>query len=284
MAGQSATDPTHGGTFTDPAQSVIEKGKGKATEDVSMGEDDDDSSDEETGAEEDEPEPAEEDEDDLQEIDTDNIVGGRTRGKAIDYDKIDPSEFPEDDDDEDDDDFEDPDANHDAMQEFGTSSLHQRDARSALFDNYTGDRNRNASSSPAVGARAGYGYGYTGGSGSGAMNGSAGGGYRPATPNSKGQYSDAVLSELENQNDAEVEGISAKVKMLKDITVAIGDEIRDSSKLADTMNNSFDNTRVRLRGTMNRMLRMAEKTGVGWRVWLGFFAAVTVLFWYVWLF
>ena len=53
MAGQSATDPTQGGTVTDPAQSVIEKGKGKATEDVSMGEDEDDSSDEETGAEED---------------------------------------------------------------------------------------------------------------------------------------------------------------------------------------------------------------------------------------
>ncbi|KAI4138713.1 MAG: hypothetical protein L6R39_006654 [Caloplaca ligustica] len=85
------------------------------------------------------------------------------------------------------------------------------------------------------------------------MNGSAGGGFRPATPNSKGQYSDAVLSELENQNDAHVEGISAKVKMLKDITIAIGDEIRDSSKLTDTMNDSFDNTRVRLRGTMNRM-------------------------------
>ena len=68
------------------------------------------------------------------------------------------------------------------------------------------------------------------------------------------------------------------------LTVAIGDEIRDSSKLADKMNDSFDNTRVRLRGTMNRMLRMAEKTGVGWRVWLGFFAAVCVLFWYVWLF
>ncbi|KAL8991115.1 MAG: hypothetical protein Q9169_007942, partial [Polycauliona sp. 2 TL-2023] len=70
---------------------------------------------------------------------------------------------------------------------FGTSSLHQRDARSALFENYAGDRNRNASSSPAGGSRSGgggYGYGYTGGSGSGAMNGSAGGGYRPATPNS----------------------------------------------------------------------------------------------------
>ena len=33
----------------------------------------------------------------------------------------------------------------------------------------------------------------------------------------RGQYSDAVLSELENQNDREIEGISAKVKMLKDV-------------------------------------------------------------------
>lgn len=47
------------------------------------------------------------------------------------------------------------------------------------------------------------------------------------------------------------------------------------------MNDSFDNTTVRLRGTMNRMLRMAEKTGVGWRVWLGVFAAIILLFMYV---
>lgn len=68
------------------------------------------------------------------------------------------------------------------------------------------------------------------------------------------------------------------------MTIAIGDEIRESSALAEKMNDSFDNTRVRLRGTMNRMLLMAEKTGVGWRVWVGFFAAVMVLFIYVWLF
>lgn len=33
----------------------------------------------------------------------------------------------------------------------------------------------------------------------------------------RGQYSDAVLSSLESQNDSEVEGISAKVKMLKNV-------------------------------------------------------------------
>jgi blocked-early-in-transport protein 1 len=68
------------------------------------------------------------------------------------------------------------------------------------------------------------------------------------------------------------------------MTIAIGDEIRDSSALAEKMNDSFDGTRVRLRGTMNRMLVMAERTGVGWKVWLGFFAAVGFLFFYVWVF
>lgn len=36
----------------------------------------------------------------------------------------------------------------------------------------------------------------------------------------RGHYSDAVLSSLESQNDAEVEGITAKVKMLKDVSIA----------------------------------------------------------------
>ena len=69
-----------------------------------------------------------------------------------------------------------------------------------------------------------------------------------------------------------------------DALIAIGDEIRDSSAFAEQMNQSFENTSVRLKGTMRRMLRMAEKTGVGWRVWLGFFVAVFFLFAYVWLF
>lgn len=42
-------------------------------------------------------------------------------------------------------------------------------------------------------------------------------GYRPATPNSRGQYSDAVLSELESQNEEEVGNLVGKVRMLKDV-------------------------------------------------------------------
>ncbi|KAE8350755.1 hypothetical protein BDV28DRAFT_138524 [Aspergillus coremiiformis] len=163
---------------------------------------------------------------------------------------------------------------------FSHSNLHQRDPRasSSLFDSYGGD-SRPASRSPG---RVG-GYGYREYPSNESVNGaSIGGGYRTATPNAKGHYSDAVLSHLESQNDTEVEGISAKVKMLKDLTLAIGEEIRDTSTIAE-LNDTFDNTRLRIRGNMNRMLRMAQRTGVGWRVWLTFFLAVFVLFAYVWM-
>ena len=38
----------------------------------------------------------------------------------------------------------------------------------------------------------------------------------------RGQYSDAVLSELESQNDQQVEGILGKVKILKDVSGSLG--------------------------------------------------------------
>ncbi|KAK4183102.1 blocked early in transport 1 [Podospora australis] len=176
---------------------------------------------------------------------------------------------------------------------FGPSNLHQRDSRNDLFKGYTGTSSRPVSASPGPSSNnRGYGYGgyqppqQTSSSSShlGIGEGTSRGGFRPATPNKKGQYSDAVLNELESQNDQQVDGILGKVRILKDMTVAIGDEIRESSALAEKMNEGFDNTRLRLRGTMNRMLVMAEKTGVGWKVWLLFFAAVIFLFIYVWLF
>ncbi|USP80863.1 hypothetical protein yc1106_08137 [Curvularia clavata] len=132
----------------------------------------------------------------------------------------------------------------------------------------------------------GGGYGVGGGAGAGyGLNGAGAGEsvYRSATPNSRGQYSAAVLDELESQNDEHVGVLTSKVKMLKDLTHLIGDEIRDSTALAEKMNDQFESSSLKLKGTMNRMLRMAEKTGVGWKAWLGFFAAVVLVFWWVWL-
>ncbi|KAI9683745.1 MAG: protein transport protein bet1, partial [Bathelium mastoideum] len=166
-----------------------------------------------------------------------------------------------------------------------SSNLHQRDPRSALFSSYDNTAARNASPSPRPSSRPSYNnnnsYGYAtppanaepAGPAFGAYPGTSshnsnvnGAGRRSATPRTvEGRtgpvYSDAVLNELESQNDDAVEGMSKKVRMLKDITLAIGDEIRDSTALAEKMNDSFEGTRNRLRGTMTRMLRMAERSG-----------------------
>lgn len=168
------------------------------------------------------------------------------------------------------------------------SSLNRRNpATSTLFDSYPGSRPSSSTSdfrsqSPYTNSTTPNPYAFSGPGSNGvppAHN------YRPATPNKKGQYSAAVLEELESQNDNTATTLlSQKVGQLKQLTIAIGDEIRDSSTLADQLNNTFENTGVRLKGTMRRMLRMAERTGVGWKVWLGFFAAVWMLFVWVWLF
>jgi blocked early in transport 1 len=72
--------------------------------------------------------------------------------------------------------------------------------------------------------------------------------------------------------------------MMKEMSEAIGVEIRESSTLIENMNNNFESTRVKLKGTMNRMMIMAQRSGIGWRVWLMFFMLVFFLFTYVWLF
>jgi hypothetical protein len=106
-------------------------------------------------------------------------------------------------------------------QRFGSSSLHQRDSRSALFEGYAPEQSRRpASGSPST-LGGGYGYGGYGAQPSSGSLGVESQAYRPATPNRRGQYSDAVLSELESQNDAQVEGILGKVKTLKSVSEPI---------------------------------------------------------------
>ena len=129
--------------------------------------------------------------------------------------------------------------------------FHQRDARNALFSSY--DQARSRPSSAASGSPApprsssrnapyasspygvngsdpsstynayppsGGGFSAYPGNSSEAVGRSNGdGGFRSATPDKKGQYSDAVLSELESQNDDQASEMSKKVKMLKDVSI-----------------------------------------------------------------
>ncbi|PWN92869.1 hypothetical protein FA10DRAFT_246867 [Acaromyces ingoldii] len=72
-----------------------------------------------------------------------------------------------------------------------------------------------------------------------------------------------TAEDLEEQNDERLEGLSTKVKMLKDITLGIGNEVRDSTKDLDSLSEAFSNTSAFLGNTFSRMNRMARRQG-GW--------------------
>lgn len=121
----------------------------------------------------------------------------------------------------------------------------RQDARDDLFSSYnrsaSPSKSKNKSRASPYNAGAGYGYtpppssdangpsfgAYPGSSTNGSLfpgssSGSGGamsadGTFRSATPNSRGQYSAAVLDELESQNDQQVGVLTSKVKMLKDV-------------------------------------------------------------------
>jgi blocked-early-in-transport protein 1 len=110
--------------------------------------------------------------------------------------------------------------------------FHQRDTnRSSLFSGYD-QRSRPTSTSPnPYTASNGYSIpssssnntfaAYPGGGSSSTERDYAAGGaasFRTATPDKRGAYSDAVLSELESQNDEQVSEMSKKVGMLKDVS------------------------------------------------------------------
>jgi hypothetical protein len=111
----------------------------------------------------------------------------------------------------------------------GTPRFHQRDTnRSSLFSGYD-QRSRPTSTSPnPYTASNGYSIpssssnntfaAYPGGSSTERAN--SGASFRTATPDRRGAYSDAVLSELESQNDEQVSEMSKKVGMLKDVSIS----------------------------------------------------------------
>ncbi|CDW98664.1 hypothetical protein [Sporisorium scitamineum] len=95
-----------------------------------------------------------------------------------------------------------------------------------------------------------------------------------STSTSNGSYhsSDFVASaytatrtaeDLEEQNDQRLEGLTARVSMLKEITLNIGTEVRESTKDLGVLGEAFENTSAFLGGTFKRMNKMAKRQG-GW--------------------
>lgn len=96
-------------------------------------------------------------------------------------------------------------------------------------------------------------------------------------------YNQSLLSTLESQNEDELSSIHGKVKLLKDLGVRMGGEIRSSSKTMESLNDTFGNAGTKLKLTYNKMIVMSQNAGISWQVWFLFFFAVFLFFFWVWI-
>nr|XP_019012080.1 blocked early in transport 1 [Kwoniella pini CBS 10737]OCF50861.1 blocked early in transport 1 [Kwoniella pini CBS 10737] len=90
--------------------------------------------------------------------------------------------------------------------------------------------------------------------------------------------------EVEGQNDERLGNLLGKVKILKDITNGIGNEVRDSNVLLGNMNDSFSSTSTFLGGTFKRMNKMAKRQGGNWFWFMGFLLIILWIFIILWWF
>lgn len=114
----------------------------------------------------------------------------------------------------------------------------------------------------------GYGYGGSSTANGGLGTGSGPGGGLYGNDKTTGQkltslFGMQTADQLEEANDERLEGLTARVRLLKDITVGIGNEVRDSTKDLDSLGEAFSNTSAFLGNTFKRMNHMARRQG-GW--------------------
>ncbi|KAJ3142018.1 protein transport protein bet1 [Physocladia obscura] len=84
------------------------------------------------------------------------------------------------------------------------------------------------------------------------------------------------------QNDEHADLLAAKVAMLKEISVQIGDEVSYQKDLLKGMTDDFDNTGNILSATIKRVALVARSPNGRWMCWLMAFV-VAVLFYIVFL-
>jgi blocked-early-in-transport protein 1 len=109
---------------------------------------------------------------------------------------------------------------------------------------------------------------------------------RVASPYDKPPNTDVSASKLasmESQSEEEAGQMAQKIAQLKTLGLRMGDEIRSSNVTLDNINDQFDQLRVTMKNTWNRMLVMAQRSGIPLKVWAGFFSVLALLFFYVWI-
>jgi len=93
-----------------------------------------------------------------------------------------------------------------------------------------------------------------------------------------------TAEELESQNDEAIEGLSAKVRLLKDVTIAIGNEVRTSATQLSQMDDAFIETAGVLSGTFQRLNQMSSRQGCRYLWFILFLVFVLWIFIFTWWF
>lgn len=97
-------------------------------------------------------------------------------------------------------------------------------------------------------------------------------------PTSSTRSGDLQAQQLEEQNDQRLSGLSDRVKILKNITMGIGNEVREGNKELEGFGEMMSGASAYLGGTFKKMNVMARRQG-GW-FWnmMGFLLFVCWLF------
>jgi len=91
-----------------------------------------------------------------------------------------------------------------------------------------------------------------------------------------------MVDDLEGKNDERLEGLVGKVKMLKNLSYGIGQEVRDSAIQLTEMNDAFAETGGILSGTFRRLNKMAKRQGGNWCWFMMFLVLVLWIFVITW--
>ncbi|KAH3684349.1 hypothetical protein WICPIJ_004677 [Wickerhamomyces pijperi] len=106
--------------------------------------------------------------------------------------------------------------------------------------------------------------------------------YNQTSSLNRPDFSESQLSSLESQNDEEMSTMFTKIKSLKSLSEKMGVEINSSNSLINDVNDQFGQLQGTLKKTWNKMLIMAKRSGISWKVWLGVFGVVILMFFIVW--
>ncbi|KAJ2395205.1 protein transport protein bet1 [Coemansia sp. RSA 2531] len=117
-------------------------------------------------------------------------------------------------------------------------------------------------------------------------------GLRSGTPGAHSGYSSAAYSGAGPEDDSaqtfddpngKDSRLKMKISMLKDVSITIGDEIRDQNKFLATMGEDMEGLGGRLATTMKHFYDMWARQGCGPLFYLALFAVCVFVFMYLYL-